>query len=363
MQTAPKEQTLGLLGIDHLEFWVGNARQSAGFLASHFGFDIVAYSGPETGVRDRVSYVLEQGAIRFVMTGALGPGSEIAEHVKAHGDGVKDVALTVSDAITAHKLAVERGAMSDRDPQDLNGVVRSSIKAYGETRHSFVQRDDFEGVFLPGFGKPKQKRPEGDVVGLEAIDHVVCNVELGSLDRWVGYYEKIMGFGQLVHFDDEQISTEYSALMSTVVENGKIVLPINEPASGKRKSQIEEYLDYYGCPGVQHIAMRTPDIVSAVKSLRKRGVRFLRIPDTYYEAMSERLSDLELNWRELSELGILVDRDHDGYLLQIFTENIMDRPTVFFEVIQREGSRGFGAGNFKALFQAIEAEQEKRGNL
>lgn len=366
--TAP-QTNLGLLGIDHLEFWVGNARTSAGFFAAHFGFDIVAYAGPESGVRDRASYVVEQGEIRFVFTGALSSESEIAKHVHTHGDGVKDVAFLVSDAESAYAEALKRGAESDRAPEILEDetgkVVRASIKTYGDTRHSFIERSAYSGRFLPGYGKPKQKRPQGPDVDLKFTDHVVANVELGSLKGWVGYYEKIMGFGQLVHFDDEAISTEYSALMSTVVEDGsgKIVLPINEPAEGKRKSQIEEYLDYYGSAGVQHIAMRTDDIVASVRALRERGVRFLLIPKAYYEDVADRLADLDLDWKTLQELGILVDRDHDGYLLQIFTENITDRPCVFFEIIQREGSRGFGAGNFKALFMAIEREQERRGNL
>ncbi|HVE91821.1 MAG TPA: 4-hydroxyphenylpyruvate dioxygenase [Actinomycetota bacterium] len=363
----PPETTLGLQGIDHLEFWVGNARACAGFLASHFGFDLAAYCGPETGVRDRASYLLEQGEIRFVFTGAMAPESEIAEHVRLHGDGVRDVAFLVTDAEAAFRGALERGATAAREPEviedDTGKIVRASICAYGDTRHTFVERSAYSGRFLPGFGEPRHTRPCGPDVGLKHVDHVVANVQ--DMKPWVAFYEKVLGFGEMTKFTDDDISTEYSALMSTVVEGGggKIVLPINEPATGKRKSQIEEYLDFYRGPGVQHIAMRTEDIVKAVSALRERGVRFLRIPDTYYADVTERLSDLDLDWRTLQDLGILVDRDHDGYLLQIFTENVMDRPTVFFEIIQREGSRGFGAGNFKALFVALEREQESRGNL
>ncbi|HVL82273.1 MAG TPA: 4-hydroxyphenylpyruvate dioxygenase [Actinomycetota bacterium] len=367
MAATPPTTPLGLQGIDHLEFWVGNARSTAGFFASHFGFDITAYAGPETGVRDRASYVCEQGDIRFVFTGALAPESEIAEHVRLHGDGVKDVAFLVSDAEAAHRGALERGATSDREPETVEDetgkLVRASIRAYGDTRHTFVERSAYSGRFMPGYGEAPLARPCGPDVGLRIVDHVVANVE--DMKPWVAFYERVLGFGEMTRFTDEDISTEYSALMSTVVEGGegKIVLPINEPATGKRKSQIEEYLDFYRGPGVQHIALRTQDIVGAVRAMRERGVRFLRIPDTYYEDVAGRLADLDLDWRTLQELGILVDRDHDGYLLQIFTENVMDRPTVFFEIIQREGSRGFGQGNFKALFVAIEREQERRGNL
>jgi 4-hydroxyphenylpyruvate dioxygenase len=361
------ERTLGLQGIDHLEFWVGNARAFAGFLASSFGFEIAAYLGPETGRRDRVSYLLRQGEIRFVVTGALAPDSPIAEHQRVHGDGVHDVAITVSDARAAYDLARERGAVGVLPPtifEDEHGtIVRASIATYGDTVHSLIQRAGYGGPFLPGFQAPRQSTPEGPPVGLRVVDHVVGNVE--SMHEWVDFYKQVMGFGQLVHFDDEQISTEYSALMSIVVEDQshKIVLPINEPATGKRKSQIEEYLEFYRGAGVQHIAMRTEDILTAVRAMRARGVRFLRVPHTYYEDAVRRLEGVELPWSEIAELGILVDRDHDGYLLQIFTENVTDRPTVFFEIIQREGARGFGAGNFKALFEAIEREQAERGNL
>ena len=357
------------LGWDHIEFWVGNARQAAQFLSSTLGFRITAYAGPETGVTDRVSYVCEQGAIRFVMTGGLRPDSPIATHHRAHGDGARTLAITVSDARAAYDAALERGAVGLQPPYEVRGgggvITVATVATYGDTEHAFVERSGFEGAFWPGFETDNlPPMPAGAAVGLERIDHCVGNVELGTLDEWVDFYQRTMGFDQLVHFDDEQISTEYSALMSTVVWDGsKVVLPINEPAEGKKKSQIQEYIDFYGCPGVQHLALRTEDIVSAVTALRSRGLRFLRVPASYYEDVRVRLADLDLPWATLEELGILVDRDHDGYLLQIFTETITDRPTVFFEIIQREGAKGFGAGNFKALFEAIEREQDRRGNL
>ena len=357
------------LGWDYIEFWAGNARAFTAFMCSAFGFRVTAYAGPETGVTDRVSYVVEQGSVRFVVSGALHPASSIATSVRTHGDGVHDLAITVSDAAAAYEAALQRGAIGLRSPwveQDAAGsVVQATVATYGETQHTFVERHGYGGLFLPGY-QDEQLPPEpvGTPVGLERVDHVVGNVELGSLDGWVAFYRQKMGFDQLVHFDDETISTEYSALMSTVVWDGsKIVLPINEPAHGRRKSQIEEYLDFYGGPGVQHIALRTTDIVAAVAALRSRGVRFLTIPDTYYEDVRQRLGDLDLPWDRLQELGVLIDRDHDGYLLQIFTETVTDRPTVFFEIIQREGAKGFGAGNFKALFEAIERAQARRGNL
>ncbi|MGI8792144.1 MAG: 4-hydroxyphenylpyruvate dioxygenase [Acidimicrobiales bacterium] len=357
------------LGWDHLEFWVGNARQAAHYLASAFGFSITAYAGPETGVRDRCSWVLEQGPIRFVMTGALTKGSDITAHHKTHGDGVRDLAITVTDASAAYEAALARGAVGLRSPwveeDDTGKVVRSTIATYGDTQHTFVERAGYDGLFLPGYTDENLPTdPVGAAVGLLKIDHCVGNVELGALGNWVDFYQRTLGFDQLVHFDDDDISTEYSALMSTVVWDGsKVVLPINEPAEGKKKSQIQEYLDFYLSPGVQHIALRTEDIVTAVGALRDRGVRFLRVPDSYYDDAKTRLSDLDLPWDELQKLGILVDRDQDGHLLQIFTETITDRPTVFIEIIQREGAKGFGAGNFKALFEAIEREQDRRGNL
>jgi len=355
-------------GIDHIEFWVGNARASAAFFASCFGFGIVAYAGPETGVADRVSYVLAQGDIRFVVTAGIVPTSPIVAHVAAHGDGVHDVAFLVDNAAAAYGAVTARGATGVVAPHvvsDASGrIVRASVATYGETRHSFIERDDYLGLFAPGYEAPSLARPVGPAVGLTKVDHVVGNVELGALSRWVDFYARVFGFEQMVHFDDDTISTEYSALMSTVVWDGsKVVLPINEPAQGRRKSQIEEYLDWYGGPGVQHIALRTDDIVATVQALRDRGVRFLRVPAEYYDDAKVRMAGIDLPWEELADLGILADRDQEGYLLQVFTENMGDRPTVFFEIIQREGARGFGAGNFKALFEAIEREQERRGNL
>ncbi|HVE93451.1 MAG TPA: 4-hydroxyphenylpyruvate dioxygenase [Acidimicrobiales bacterium] len=356
-------------GWDHLEFWVGNARQAAGFLSSAFGFTIAAYAGPETGVTDRCSWLLQQGDIRLVVSGALNGTSAIATHQRAHGDGVRDLAIRVTDVEGAYAAALERGAVGLRAPwsesDDFGTVVRATIATYGDTQHTFVGRDGYKGVFLPGFDDDNLPPvPAGPPVGLGRIDHVVGNVEKGQLKSWVDFYGEVLGFDELVHFDDAQITTEYSALMSTVVWDGsKVVLPINEPADGKKKSQIQEYLDFYGCPGVQHIAMRTEDIVQAVSALRERGVRFLRVPDSYYADAKERMAGIDLPWGDLERLGILVDRDHDGHLLQVFTETVTDRPTVFFEIIQREGAKGFGEGNFKALFEAIEREQDRRGNL
>jgi 4-hydroxyphenylpyruvate dioxygenase len=359
---------LGLEAFDHLEWWVGNARAFAGFLSSGFGFSVVAYAGPETGKADRISYVLEQGAIRWVVTSALGPASPIAAHVNAHGDGVHDIAFRVRDARAAYDEVLHRGGAGLRAPEVLDDehgrVVVATVATYGDTQHTFVERYAYAGAFLPGYQAASLPVPSDPVVGLDVMDHVVGNVELGHLDAWVQFYERVFGFDQLTHFDDDQISTEYSALMSTVVwDGGRIVMPINEPAIGRRKSQIEEYLDYYGAPGVQHIALRTADIVAAVRALRARGVRFLEVPPAYYDDARQRMAGVDLPWSDLAELGILVDRDHEGHLLQIFTETVTGRPTVFFEIIQREGARGFGEGNFKALFEAIEREQAARGNL
>lgn len=361
-----------LQGIDHLEWWVGNARSFAAFLMSGFGFEPVAHAGPETGRRDRVSYLLAQGDVRFMVTGALNPDSPVGEHVRRHGDGVRDIAFRVADVDAAYASALSRGATALRAPADDtdatgNGTIRhAAIATYGDTVHTFLDRSRYSGPFAPQFEPTPLRAPKGPAVGIERIDHVVANVERGTLDDWVGYYERVLGFDQLVHFSDEAISTEYSALMSTVVWDGdRVVLPINEPADGRRKSQIEEYLDYYGAPGVQHIALRTRDIVATVRALRDRGVRLLDVPGTYYDEARVRMGSLgeELPWERLSELGILVDRDDQGYLLQIFTECVTDRPTVFIEIIQREGARGFGEGNFRALFESIEREQERRGNL
>ncbi len=354
-------------GIDHIEFWVGNAKQAAYYFSRAFGFHEVAYAGLETGRRDSVSRATRQGNIRFVFTGALVPGSPVAAHVAAHGDGVHDIALRVPDAEEAYRVAVKRGAIAVAEPEvseDEHGkVVRAAIGTYGETIHSLIQRDDYSGPFLPGYAGIDA--PE-DEAGLKIIDHVVGNVEEGKMNVWAEYYAKVMGFTNLVHFRDDQISTEYTALMSKVMwdGSGRVKFPINEPAKAKKKSQIEEYLEFYRGAGVQHIALLTKDIVATVSALGDRGIEFLRVPDAYYEEVRERFADLkEVDVDALRKLSILADRDEEGYLFQIFTKPVMDRPTVFFEVIERHGSRGFGLGNFKALFEAIEREQELRGTL
>jgi 4-hydroxyphenylpyruvate dioxygenase len=363
------EDFLPLQGIDHVEYYVGNARQAAYYYSKALGFKVTAYAGPETKVRDRASWVCEQGDARYVFTGGMGPESDIVRHAFEHGDGVKDVALRVPDASQAWEETTKRGAVSALEPtilEDENGkVVRSAIKAYGDTIHSFIERENYSGPFLPGYRAEDAYPDDGPPVGINAIDHVVANVELGKMNEMVDYYARIMGFAQLVHFRDDQISTEYTALMSKVMWDGvgRIKFPINEPAEGKKKSQIEEYLDYYRSPGVQHIAMVTEDIVSTVDALRQRGVKFIRVPATYYEALRERVGEIEEDYSDLERLGVLADRDDEGYLLQIFTKIQQDRPTVFFEVIERHGSKGFGLGNFKELFVAIEREQEERGNL
>jgi len=367
-----------LLGFDHLHWWVGNARHAAYLFAHGFGFEVTAYAGPETGVRDRQSFVLESGRARFVVTSPLDPDSEMAEHIRQHGDGIRDVAYTVESSGTAWRAAVRRGAVPHQAPveeETPEGIVSiASVRAYGDTVHSLIERGSYRGCFLPGYqavssgtgGPLAIPAAAGAPAGLVGYDHVVANVEDHRLEDWVQWYETVWGMSRLQHFGDEAISTEYSALRSTVVWNGaEIVQPINEPAAGLRKSQIEEFLDYYRGPGVQHVALRSADIVSTVAELRRRGIRFLRVPDSYYEEAPDRLGELGRNlpWPRLKDLGILVDRDADGYLLQIFTENVASRPTVFLEVIQRQGARGFGEGNFKALFTAIEAEQARRGNL
>jgi 4-hydroxyphenylpyruvate dioxygenase len=357
------------MGIDHVEYYVGNARQAAYYYSRAFGFGLTAYAGPETKVRDRTSWVVEQGEVRYVFTGALGPEDFIARHVLEHGDGVRDVALRVPDAADAWEQATRRGAESVQEPtvlEDEHGkVVRASIKAYGDTLHSFIERENYSGVFLPGYREEDPYPDEGPPVGIRAIDHVVCNVELGRMNQMVEYYAKILGFTQLAHFRDDQISTDYTALMSKVMWDGKgrVKFPINEPAEGKKKSQIEEYLDFYRSPGVQHIAMATGDIISAVDALRARGVKFIRVPTTYYESLRQRIGEIDEPIEDLERLGILADRDDEGYLLQIFTKIQQDRPTVFYELIERHGSQGFGLGNFKELFVAIEREQAERGNL
>jgi 4-hydroxyphenylpyruvate dioxygenase len=357
-----------LLDFDHLEVWVGNARHAAAFFASTLGFDVVAYGGPETGMDDRASYVLEQGAVCFVVTGALDPESEIAEHVRTHGDGVRDVAFAVDNAADAFTAATSRGAAPVREPytqrDGWGSVNRSTVATYGDTVHTFVQRDGYPGPFAPGYEARPVRSPVGPPVGLTHVDHVVANVPEGALGPWVHWYRRVFGLDELTHFDEEQVSTEHSALRSTVVWNGgRVVLPVNEPAPGQRKSQIQEYLDFYRGPGVQHVAIRTDDIVRTVRALRERGLCFLDVPPTYYDDARQRMAGVRLPWDELSELGILVDRDPGGYLLQVFTEGIADRPTLFLEIIERVGARGFGAGNFKALFEAIEREQSRRGNL
>jgi 4-hydroxyphenylpyruvate dioxygenase len=364
-----EQDFLPLIGNDHVEFYVGNARQAAHYYRSAFGMTLTAYSGPETGVRDRASYVIEQEKIRFVLTTALRPDHPIAEHVRVHGDGVRDIALTVDDVDSAYRETTQRGARRIREPftiRDAAGEVRmASIAAYGDTVHTFVERRNYRGAFLPGFvavpGPDKISRP----TGLKYIDHMVGNVGWNQMNTWVKFYQDVMGFGLYQTFDDKDISTEYSALMSKVMAsgNGRIKFPINEPAEGRKKSQIEEYIEFYKGPGVQHIALGTGDIIGAVTKLRDQGVDFLRVPNTYYRELAARVGKIDEPIDQLEELGILVDRDDEGYMLQIFTKPVEDRPTLFYEVIQRKGSRSFGKGNFKALFEAIEREQDSRGNL
>ena len=372
IETAPRPAAgatdeMPLLGVDHVELYVGNAVQAAYWFEHALGFRVAAHSGLETGVRDRSSYVLEQGRVRVVVTAPLLGTSEIARHVGAHGDGVRTIALAVPDAEHAYRYAVRHGARGVLEPYeqaDDGGTVRmATIATYGETLHTFVERNGYTGAFLPGFAASDGAR---DDAGLFAgIDHVVGNVELGRLDEWVGYYERVFGMTEMIHFTDRDIGTEYSALMSKVMADGKgrVKFPINEPAEGKRRSQIEEFLEYYGGPGAQHIALATTDIVATVKEMRERGVGFLATPESYYEELPGRIGEIDEDIADLRELGILADRDDEGYLLQIFTQTIGDRPTVFLEVIERHGARGFGEGNFKALFEAIEREQDKRGNL
>jgi 4-hydroxyphenylpyruvate dioxygenase len=358
-----------LEGWDHIEFWVGNAKQTAYFYEHAFGFTRTAYAGPETGVRDRASYLLEQGDIRFVVTSGLRADSEITRFACSHGDGVKDVALRVPSASEAYRQAVQRGARGIVEPHwvddEYGRVELSAIAAYGENMHTFVNRGDYSGPYLPGYKAVADNGRAEPGIGLRAIDHVVGNVELGRMNYWVEYYEKALGFTEMIHFSDEAISTEYSALMSKVMTDGegKIKFPINEPAEGKRKSQIEEYLDFYGGPGVQHVALASDNIVGTVEELQRRGVGFLNTPDVYYDDVADRVGEIDEAWDDLRRLRVLADRDDDGYLLQIFTKTAQDRPTLFFEVIERHGARGFGEGNFKALFEAIEREQALRGNL
>jgi 4-hydroxyphenylpyruvate dioxygenase len=355
-------------GWDHVELWVGNAKQAAYFYEHAFGFTRIAYAGPETGVRDRASYVLGQGDIRLVVSSALREDHDITRHHARHGDGVKDIALIVPNATEAYRQAVQRGARGVREPtrlEDDHGAVEvAAIATYGDTIHTFVDRSQYEGAFLPGFVSVSSNgRTRG--AGLVTIDHIVGNVELGRMDEWVEFYERVFGMTNILHFGDEQIHTEYSALMSKVMSDGegKIKFPINEPAEGKRKSQIEEYIEFYNGAGAQHVALASENIVETVGELKSRGVVFLETPDTYYEDAPERVGEIKEDFGVLREHKILVDRDEDGYLLQIFTKTAQDRPTLFFEVIERHGARGFGDGNFKALFEAIEREQALRGNL
>jgi 4-hydroxyphenylpyruvate dioxygenase len=362
------QDTFPINGTDYIEFYVGNAKQAAHFYQSAFGFELVAYAGPETGIRDRASYVLQQDKIRFILSSALSPDHDISRHVNLHGDGVKVLALWVDDAEQAYTTALQRGASSAHPLQTLedeHGIVRTaSILTYGDTIHTFVERKNYHGVFMPGF-IPRNSEFKTKPIGLKYVDHCVGNVELGMMNKWVQFYQDVMGFNLLVTFDDKDISTDYTALMSKVVSNGNgyIKFPINEPAKGKKKSQIEEYLDFYRGAGVQHIAVATDDILFTVAELRSRGIEFLYVPDTYYETVAERVGTINEDLDALKKLNILVDRDEEGYLLQIFTKPVQDRPTVFFEIIQREGAKSFGKGNFKALFESIEREQALRGTL
>jgi 4-hydroxyphenylpyruvate dioxygenase len=361
-----RQNPLKLKRIHHVEFWAGNAKQSAHFYRSAFGFSQLAYSGLETGNRETTSYVLSQGKIRFVITSALRADHPASEHVRRHGDGVIDIALLVEDADFAFREAVSRGARPAVEPHDVtdeHGTIRrAAIHTYGETLHSFISYKDYEGPFLPGY---RAADVPGEGAGLLIVDHIVGNVELGQMNTWAEWYSKVMGFSRYITFDDKDISTEYSALMSIVMsdDNRVVKFPINEPAPGRKKSQIDEYLDWYGGPGVQHVALLCGDIIETIKTLKANGVEFLSVPDSYYDDMPTRIGEIEESVDELRKLHILVDKDEEGYLLQLFSKPVQDRPTLFFEIIQRKGSRGFGKGNFKALFESIEAEQAKRGNL
>ncbi|HEY5256792.1 MAG TPA: 4-hydroxyphenylpyruvate dioxygenase [Candidatus Baltobacteraceae bacterium] len=367
--TAARDNPLAHIDWDYLEFYVGNAKQAAFFYMSAFGFQQVAYAGPETGIKDRASYVLVQNGLRFVLTSSLGPDDEIARHVALHGDGVKDIGIAVTDARAAHAMAIAGGARSVCDPDvvtDAFGtVVKAAIATYGETIHTFVERAEYGGVFLPGYVAQASRAPRAVAPNLLAIDHCVGNVGWGEMDGWVDFYGSVFGFSQLASFDDKDISTEYTALKSKVMTDPRhrVKFPINEPARGKKKSQIEEYLDFYGGAGVQHVAIRTDDIVATIRALTANGVEFLDTPDSYYDLLEERVGTIDEDLAILRELRILVDRDDLGYMLQIFTKPLQDRPTVFFEIIQRKGSLSFGKGNFKALFVSIEKEQERRGTL
>ncbi|PKV48514.1 4-hydroxyphenylpyruvate dioxygenase [Aquimarina sp. MAR_2010_214] len=362
------EDFLPLLGTDYVELYVGNAKQAAYYYQAAWGFQIIAYAGLETGCKDKVSYVLQQDKIRLVLTSPLQPDGDINKHINAHGDAVKVVALWVDDATKSYQETVKRGAKSYMEPtveEDENGkVVFSGIHTYGETVHIFVERKNYHGTFLPGY-MAWNKPYKTETTGLKFIDHMVGNVGWNEMNKWCEFYAKVMGFAQLVSFDDKDISTEYTALMSKVMSNGngRIKFPINEPAEGRKKSQIEEYIDFYNGAGVQHIALATDNIIETVSALQNRGIEFLTVPSSYYETVLDRVGEIDEDLEPLKELGILIDRDDEGYLLQIFTKPVLDRPTMFFEIIQRKGAQSFGKGNFKALFEAIEREQEQRGTL
>ncbi|HEX6106500.1 MAG TPA: 4-hydroxyphenylpyruvate dioxygenase [Gemmatimonadales bacterium] len=365
---ATSTDTFPINGTDYVEFYVGNAKQASHFYRTAFGFQLNGYRGPETGVRDAASYLLQQNKIRLVLTTPLRPDHPAADHIHRHGDGVRDIALWVDDAREAFRNAVQRGARPAQEPtvlrDDGGEVIQAAIHTYGDTIHTLVERSGYRGLFLPGF-RPVEPRYRPAPTGLQYVDHIVGNVELGRMNEWVGFYERVMGFKNLISFDDKDISTEYSSLMSKVVSSGneRIKFPINEPAQGKKKSQIDEYLEFYRGAGAQHLALATDDIIETVTALRDRGVEFLSVPTTYYDELQARVGTIDEPVGRLKELGILVDRDPDGYLLQIFTKPVEDRPTVFYEIIQRKGARSFGKGNFKALFEAIEREQALRGNL
>jgi len=360
--------TFPINGTDYVEFYVGNAKQASHYYRTAFGFQLVAYRGPETGTRDRASYLLQQNKVRLILTSPIAPDHPAAAHVAKHGDGVRDIALWVDDAREAFEVAVERGARPAQQPtvlkDDAGEVVLAAIHTYGDTIHSLVERRNYRGLFMPGFQpiKPHYSPPPA---GLQYVDHCVGNVELGAMNTWVKFYQDVMGFRNLISFDDKDISTEYSSLMSKVVASGndRIKFPINEPAQGRKKSQIDEYLEFYRGPGVQHLAIATDDIIQTVTALRDRGVEFLQVPKSYYDTVQERVGRIDEKLAQLKELGILVDRDDEGYLLQIFSKPVQDRPTLFYEIIQRKGAKSFGKGNFKALFEAIEREQAARGNL
>jgi len=360
---------LPLLGTDHIEFYVGNAKQAAHYYINAFGFQPLAYTGPETGVRDKASYAVRQNKLTFVFTAPMKPGTAIANHVSKHGDGVRVLALLVDDATNAWKETTSRGGKNHIEPtkskDDDGEVIMSGIQLYGDTVHVFVERKNYKGPFLPGYVKWENPQFKTSETGLLYVDHCVGNVGWNQMNHWVKFYEEVMGFRNILTFDDEDISTEYSALMSKVMSNGNgyVKFPINEPAEGKKKSQVEEYLEFYNGEGVQHIAMATNDIVSTVRQLMSRGVEFLHVPTDYYDDLLDRVGHIDEDVQSLKELGILVDRDNEGYLLQLFSKPVEDRPTLFFEIIQRKGAKSFGKGNFKALFEAIEKEQAKRGNL